>query len=260
MTTPAAGSYRDTLLEHLGVPQAQRRSLVAQALEYVAGVIAGPALSEPYPALDREAWAEMQCRAGAKRCRCRFCAWEKLNRPRIDDWSRAQALRPSARHPLPFGSIGDALSRYVAWRQDGAALESVTGRQLDRLRDEAASGVRVGSSARADRDPRSAFLAGRAVDVERALVRVYSDVPERRRGTRTWTAIRVLVCAVCEPQWDVEHESERSGLEVADVKGIVREGRRALVVELASRSIIPMPSRPYSLVREIEQRKAERGC
>ena len=256
--TRVPGEYREALLEHAGVPEAQRRSLLGEAIEYVAGVIAGPALTEPYPALTPEDWRDMRCRESGTvdGCWCRFCRWETANRARITDWERASSLRPQPRHPSPFGSVGDAIARTMAWRTDGAALESSTGRQLDRLRDEATSGVKAHVGNRADREPRSAYLAGRAVDVERALVRCCS-VEERRRGLPTWTYVRVLVASFVAPAWDAEVEAEGLAVSLSIVRGLVRDGRKAMAIELAAREIVPAPTRPSALVREVEMRRAE---
>jgi hypothetical protein len=247
-------AYRDLLHEHIGVPTARRITSMRDALEFVAGVIAGP-VTEPYPQLTPATWQAMNCRAG-RRCHCDFCQWEERNRKRVLDWERAQAMRPQEQHPLPFGSVADALTRYVHWRVDGAALESSSGRQLDTLRDQAASGVRTQRSGRADRDPRAAFLAGRAIDVERSLVRAYQPA-ERRRGVGTHACIRVLLASVVQSEFDVEGWAAKMAVPATYVVGIVKDGRKAVLVDLAAREVVPMPTRPAELVREVEAARVE---
>lgn len=248
------GAYRDILLDHVGVPAAQRTSQMRDALEYVAGVIAGPVV-DPLPDL-REVWDDMHCRRGKRRCHCAFCAWEKTNRPRIDEWQRAQGLRPQERHPLPFGSVGDALTRYAHWRTDGHGAESHLGPVLDRVRDEAASGVKKENSYRADREPRAAYLAGRAIDVERALVYAYQP-DERRRGVRTHDCIRLLLASFVEPGWSAESWAGTYAVAETVVRGVVKSGRRAVLVELAARDMVPTPTRPDVVVRLVAERRAE---
>ena len=248
-----AGEYRDLLLDHVGA----RRSQLHDALEYVAGTIAGPVV-DPLPHVTPENWAGMRCRLGMKRCHCEHCAWEKKNRPRVDEWARAQGLRPQEKHPLPFGSLGDAVARYAQWKADGAAIESYLGPTLDRLRDQASSGVQAEVRTRADRSPRATFLASRAIDVERAILAAYQP-DQVRRGVGTHACIGAFVSYHVEAKWDADAWATILAVASSVVRGIVRSGRRAAVVEMAARRMIPTPVKPATVVREIEVRREQLG-
>lgn len=238
-----SGEYRDLLLEHAGVPDAHRADDWRAAIEYALGVICGPAV-EPYPVLTPEAWAEMRCRDG-RRCRCDFCAWEERNRKRVIDWERAQALRPQAAKPYPFGSDADAAEKLMTHARDGASAPSYFGAMLSQARDEASLGARVVRAPSSGRDPAGLYHAGLRADVHRCYIAACSR-DDVRVGTSTHEAIRVTLAA-------------QLGHEVPDEsQPLARRARRAVRVELAARDLTPPPpSRAARMVQAVEARRAE---
>lgn len=236
-------AYRDLLLEHVGATDARRASEWRLAIEYALGVIAGP-VCEPYPILTPETWAAMRCRDG-RRCHCEFCLWETVNRPRVQDWNRAQALRPQERKPYPFGSDADAASKLAAYARDGASAPSYIGPMLDRTRDEATLGARVVRSPSAGRDPAGLYHAGLRVDAWRAYVTACSR-EEVRVGASTAETIRVTLAA------------QLGGALEDDATALARRGRYAVKVELAARDLTPPPpARATRMCRAVEARRAE---
>jgi hypothetical protein len=252
MTIAVKALILDHATEHLSL---------ADALEWFASVIAGPAV-EPYPhptPADAEEWREMRCRddGTTAHCHCRWCTWERKNRPGVDNWNRSQAShRLQPKHPAAFGSTADAVTQWLGWHTDGHAAQSSLGATLDRGRDNAALGVAPSIARGANRDPRPIYQAGLSVDVERAMVHAYQ--PEQaRQGVPTWGCIRVLCSASTVPDWTPESEAESRGVPTASVKAIVRMGKRGVTVELAARGMVPEPMKPRALVQAIRARREE---
>jgi hypothetical protein len=236
-------AYRDLLLDHVGVTEARRADDWRAAIEYVLGVICGPA-TEPYPALTAEVWADMRCREG-RRCHCAFCMWEDRNRPRVLDWERAQSLRPQPQKPYPFGSDADAASKLEAYARDGATAPSYLGPCLDRVRDEAALGARVVRAPGSGRDPAGIYHAGLRADVHRCYVAACSS-ESVRQGASTADAIRVTLAVQLGHEVDEEHAA------------LAKRGRWATKVELAARELTPPPpARAARMARAVEARREE---
>jgi hypothetical protein len=236
-------AYRDLLLDHVGVTDAQRASMWRDAIEYALGVVSGPAVT-PYPAMTPETWADMRCRDG-RRCHCDFCVWETRNRPRVQDWARAQSLRPQPRKPHPFGSDGDVASKLEAYARDGATAPSYMGPMLDRTRDEAALGARMARDTGGSRDPAGIYHAGLRADAWRCYLAACSG-ESVRQGASTAETVRVTLLA-------------QLGGDVPEaLTSLARRARWAVRVELAARELIPAPPvKATRMCRAVEARRAE---
>lgn len=239
------------LLDHVGWTE------LAEALSWAASVIAGPAVEEyPHPdPADRDAWQAMRCREQRRSCHCQWCTWEKRNRGVVENWRLSQEhYRLAPRHPAAFGSAADALSRWASWRSSGYTEGSALAGTLSRLEHHAELGM-TPQSGRVAKDSRAVHEAGLSVDVERALVHAYQS-EQARQGFPTWSAIAVL-CASTGDTWTADGQAEMMGVPTASVRACVRMGRRAVTVELAARDMIPEPSKPVGLVREVRARRVE---
>jgi hypothetical protein len=240
-----AGEYRAALVAHALEGDPWRA--LADALEYAAGVIAGPVV-DAFPSMTPGTWLAMDCvrsesAARRGRCACDFCTWETRNRKRVDDWRRADAMRPQPQKPRPFGSDADAVEQAVAYARDGASAPSYLGPMLDRTRDEASLGLRMArSTGSGSRDPAGLYHAGLRVDVWRAYT-VACSRDEVRQGATTAAAIRcAMAYAVGVPCEDA---------------ALARRSRRAARVELAARGLIPDPPlRAGRMLAEVEARRA----
>lgn len=236
----ARGAYRDMLVEHSGARAA--RALV-EALEYAVGVIAGPVVDE-LPRMTPDVWLSMDCvrsesRARRSRCACEWCTWERRNRARVDEWRRADALRPGERKPAAFGSDADAVEQLITAATDGVSAPSYLGGLLDRMRDEATLGVRMDCAQ--GREPASLYLAGLRADVWRSYETACSR-PEVRQGASVRDAIvAAMSYAIGRPTRDMS---------------LARRARRAVRVELAARDLIPQP-RTDLMRRAAEKRREE---
>jgi len=246
--TRVAGEYRDALLEHAFDGEAPRDWLRAlgDALVYAAGVIAGPVV-DAFPRMTPDTWLAMDCARSESaprraRCACDFCTWEKRNRKRVDDWTRADTLRPQPRKEAPFGSDADAVEKLATHARDGAPAPSYFGPMLSRARDEASLGVRSARPEGASRDPAGLYYAGLRCDVWLAYT-VACSPEDVRRGASTADTVRAAMAfAVGEP--------------VAD-GSLARRARRAARVELAARGLTPdPPPRAATMVRAVEARRA----
>ena len=240
-------AYRDLLLDHVGVTEARvdsaRRDWWSATIEYFFGVLAGPA-TEAYPLLTPELWARMRCREG-RRCVCDYCQWDERNRKRVDDWTRAQSLRPSPQKPYPFGSDADAASKLEAYARDGATAPSYLGPCLDRVRDEAALGARVVRAPGSGRDPAGIYHAGLRADVHRCYVAACSS-ESVRQGASTADAIRVTLAVQLGHEVGEEHAA------------LAKRGRWATKVELAARELTPPPpAKAARMARAVEARREE---
>ena len=236
----ARGAYRDALVEHAGVTVA--RALV-EAIEYAAGVIAGPVV-DALPRMTPDVWLTMDCvrsesRARRSRCACEWCTWEKRNRGRVEEWRRADALRPGERKPAAFGSDADAVEQLIIAAQDGASAPSYIGGLLERMRDEATLGVRMDRAG--GREPASLYLAGLRADVWRSYVAACSRLEVRQQATARDAIVAAMSYAIGQPVEDMS---------------LARRARRAVRVELAARDLIPAP-RSDLMRRAAEKRREE---
>jgi hypothetical protein len=233
------GQYKSLLIEHAG---AGKPSWWTETVEFFFGVVAGP-VTEPFPELTPETWSRMRCREG-RRCVCDFCQWQERNQKRVDDWNRAQALRPQPSKPYPFGSDADVASKLEAYARDGATAPSYLGPVLDRVRDEASLGARVVKAPSAGRDPAGLYHAGLRADAQRCYVEACSS-PEIRQGASTAETVRVVIAV-------------QLGHEVAEEQApLAKRARYAVKVELAARELTPPPAKAARMARAVEARREE---
>lgn len=236
---------------------------LADALDYLAGVIAGP-VTEPLPDL-REAWHGMACRHDRRvpvdvtehltdhtTCRCDYCRWHVRNAPIVANWGVAQTHRPHRRYELPYGSVNAAVADLLRHRLDGASVRSSAATVGDRARAISALGASVQATTRHGDTP-SERRVDSALDVERcarvAAARVATS------AAPTAMALSVLVASVggiVPEDWAAD-----AGMTLRAAESLVRRVRRAATVELAARGLVPMPRPQARLDREIAQRCAE---
>lgn len=261
MTLPATGAYRELLLDHVGAPRSFSAGDLAAYVAHIVGAVLGPVV-DPYPEITPEALASMQCRWGKKRCWCVFCAWEKTNRQRVEEWSRSNGQRPQLAKPAPFGSVGDALRR----REEDAlrgTLRSSLGGHLDRAIENAEAGTNV-QSTRTAQSSRSEYLSGLSVDVDNAAQAAWRECAAELPPLPP-SALRLALFASYDREaCDYEAIAEEHGVEVKVLRGAVRILRRSLQVEMAARGMTPVPSsrrmRQAAEARRIElERRAIAG-
>jgi hypothetical protein len=234
------GLYKSLLIDHVG---ATKPNWWTETVEFFFGVVAGP-VTEAYPQLTPELWARMRCREG-RRCVCDYCQWDERNRKRVDDWQRAQSLRPQPQKPYPFGSDADAASKLEAYARDGATAPSCLGPCLDRVRDEAALGARVVRAPGSGRDPAGIYHAGLRADVHRSYIAACSS-ESVRQGASTADTIRVTLAVQLGHEVGEEHAA------------LAKRGRWRVRVELAARELTPPPpAKAARMARAVEARREE---
>jgi hypothetical protein len=222
---------------------AEMRTALAQALgnlEPKAG---------PPPVLTAPLWASTCKSAEHRRCgSCALCEWER----EAERWAAVSPWteKPAAKKPVgaaTWPSLAAAFSALVDFEFHDRHGPSALGFILDRAK---RGDISDGGRSRPD-DPLMA-RAGDLVLLRKALELAF---PVGAHALSQATRMRLLIERTkgALPEMPTyEALAAREGVDEGDLRALVKHGRRTVVVDLASRGLIPMPRAEDGLAEDVE--------